>query len=129
MKQRSTRAARSLRRGSTDAERVLWQRLRTRQVGGAKFRRQYPLGRYIVDFVCLSERLVVEVDGGQHADSVVDRERDHWLAEQGYRVLRFWNNDVLARTDAVLAAILEVLTPHPSLRQAQGRLSPTRGKE
>jgi len=90
----------------TDAERALWSRLRKRQLKGLLFRRQYPLGRYIVDFVCLEQRLVIEVDGGQHNDQqTYDAMRTPWLEAQGYRVLRFWNNDVLTQTHAVVESI------------------------
>ena len=102
--------SRRLRRDATDAERRLWQALRSRQVGDAKFRRQRPVGPYIVDFVCLEHRLVVELDGGQHArNGESDRRRDAWLARQGYRMLRFWNNDVLDNTEGVLTRIAEAL--------------------
>ncbi len=102
--------ARRLRTEATDAERRLWYFLRRRQLGGCKFRRQYPLAGFIVDFVCLTARLVVELDGGQHLDAVdYDQTRTTVLERQGYRVLRFWNDDVLLRTDAVLGVILEAL--------------------
>ena len=98
--------ARHLRRNMTDAERALWSRLRKRQLKGLQFRRQYPLGRDIVDFVCLEQRLVIEVDGGQHNDQqAYDATRTSWLEAQGYRVLRFWNNDVLTQTHAVVESI------------------------
>jgi very-short-patch-repair endonuclease len=94
----------------TPAERVLWGRLRKRQNAGCLFRRQYPLGRYIVDFVCLEKRLVVEVDGGQHTEQAeADRERTRWLEAQGYRVVRFWNTDVLDAVEAVVETIGAVL--------------------
>ena len=91
-----------------------------RHMSGYKFRRQFPLGRFIVDFVCLEMRLIVEVDGGQHADQECgDAKRDAWLASQGFRVLRYWNNQVLNELDAVLADIARALdvtsTPHPHL--------------
>jgi very-short-patch-repair endonuclease len=102
----STDSGRALRRRSTDAERLLWRLLRGRQLTGLKFRRQQPVGRYVVDFVCLEQRLVIEVDGGQHAwRREADDEREAWLARQGYRVLRFWNNEVLRQPDAVLRSI------------------------
>jgi very-short-patch-repair endonuclease len=95
----------------TDAERVLWGRLRKRQLKGCSFRRQYPLGRYIVDFICLQQRLVIEVDGGQHNDQrAYDAMRTTWLEAQGYRVLRFWNNEVLNHTQAVIETIAAALT-------------------
>lgn len=102
--------ARQLRRNMTDAERVLWSRLRKRQLEGYRFRRQYPLGRYIVDFICLQQRLVIEIDGGQHNDQqTYDDMRTTWLEAQGYRVLRFWNNDVLDYTEAVVEIIAAAL--------------------
>jgi len=102
--------ARRLRRRLTDAERALWRNLRDRQLDGHKFRRQHPLGRFVVDFVCLEEKLVVELDGGQHAlQKNADAARTAWLNREGYRVLRFWNNEVLRNTDGVLAEILRIL--------------------
>ena len=90
----------------TDAERSLWQHLRGRQVAGLKFRRQHSVGRYIVDFACLEAALIIEVDGGQHADQRGhDQERTAWLEERGYRVLRFWNDEVLANAAGVMEAI------------------------
>ena len=110
----------------TDAERRLWSRLRDRQLG-VNFRRQAPLERYVLDFVCFSERLVIEVDGGQHADSAVDQIRDAWMKGQGFRTLRFWNNDVLENTDGVVEAILAELrnslppfAPTPALPRRGG---------
>ncbi|TMG75189.1 MAG: endonuclease domain-containing protein [Betaproteobacteria bacterium] len=110
------RLARSLRKNQTDAERKLWRRLRARELCGFKFRRQYPIAPYIVDFICVEKRLIVEVDGGQHtAMSEADRARTRFLNDRGYRVLTFWDNDALLRTDEVLARILEFLgDPHPS---------------
>jgi very-short-patch-repair endonuclease len=103
----TNRNARELRRNPTDAERALWQRLRQRQVAGLKFRRQHTIGRYILDFVCLEAKLVVELDGGHHAQRrQQDQERTAWLEARGYRVLRFWNTEVLQNPDGVLALIL-----------------------
>ena len=83
---------------STDAKKAIWRQLRNRQVGDYKFRRQVPLGPYIVDFVCFEQRLVVEIGGGQHqAQADYDNERTEWLKSQGFRVLRFWNNEVLGQ--------------------------------
>jgi very-short-patch-repair endonuclease len=108
--------ARQLRKDPTDAERVLWQKLRFWQVNGWKFRRQQPLGGYIVDFVCLQKRLIIELDGGQHADRIdYDKVRDGWLCEQGFVVLRFWNNDVLKNLDGVVATIVKNLQSTPYL--------------
>jgi very-short-patch-repair endonuclease len=101
--------ARRLRRDSTDAERRLWYRLRSRQISSAKFVRQERIGPYTVDFVCRDRRLIIEVDGGQHATDPRDAVRDSWLHDRGYRVLRFWNNDVLSNTDGVLEAIAAAL--------------------
>ena len=102
--------ARGLRSGGTDAERMLWRHLRNRGLMGNKFRRQHPVGRYIVDFICLEAGLVVELDGGQHASSAADAVPTRTLQQQGYRVVRFWNNEVMTQTDAVLAAILDAMS-------------------
>ena len=99
-----------LRKRSTDVERTLWQSVRSRQLGGVKFRRQAPIGGYVVDFVCLEAMLIVELDGGQHEPSV-DGIRQQWLESAGYRVLRFWNNDVIENLPGVLAVIADTLTP------------------
>ena len=93
--------ARQLRKNMTDAERALWRLLRQRQVNGLRFRRQVPIDHYIVDFACLEARLVIEVDGGQPFESQADKTRDAYLRSQGFRVLRFWNNDVLSNQDGV----------------------------
>jgi very-short-patch-repair endonuclease len=112
-----TEQARDLRANSTNAEYRLWYRLRSRGIDGFKFVRQEPIGRYVVDFVCRERRLVVEVDGGQHNESDRDRLRDEWLRQHNYRVLRFWNNDVMKNMDGVLAVISQALRaespPHP----------------
>jgi len=97
--------AERLRREMTDAEARLWYYLRGHHFLGLKFKRQKPIGPYIVDFVCLEHFLVIELDGGQHLQSVKDRQRDRVLHGRGYRVLRFWNHDVLTHTQAVLEAI------------------------
>jgi very-short-patch-repair endonuclease len=95
--------AKALRQQMTDAERCLWQQLRAHRFMGLKFKRQKPLGHYIVDFMCFEAGLVVELDGGQHAEQVAyDQRRDAWLQEQGFTVLRFWNHEVLLQTNAVL---------------------------
>jgi very-short-patch-repair endonuclease len=100
--------ARELRRSTTDAEKRLWAHLRNRQLGGHKFRRQRPVGPYVVDFMCLESRFVVEVDGGQHSPEG-DRKRENFLERKGLRVLRFWNNEVLENTEGMLARIAEFL--------------------
>jgi len=97
----------------TKAEAALWRRLRAGRLLGFKFKRQQPLGPYIVDFVCFEEKLVIEVDGGQHAD-IVDATRTQWLNDQRFRLLRFWNDEILAREDDVLDAIIRALRAHPS---------------
>jgi very-short-patch-repair endonuclease len=98
--------ARQLRRTSTDAERHLWRYLRLKHLKAYKFRRQYPIAGYIVDFVCLPAMLVVEIDGGQHLDACdYDARRTHTLESKGFRVMRFWNDEVLQRTDDVLEVI------------------------
>jgi very-short-patch-repair endonuclease len=109
-----TRIAKRLRRNMTDAERVLWRELRAHRFVGFKFKRQEPLGDYVADFICHAARLVVEVDGGQHADrEAVDLERTHWLESQGFRVLRFWNNDVLANIEGVMQVLEKELRADP----------------
>jgi very-short-patch-repair endonuclease len=106
--------ARRLRKQMTDAERALWHLLRRKQIGSHRFRKQVPIGKYIVDFACLDARLIIEVDGGQHADAAdADRERDAWLASQNFRVLRFWNNDVLKNPEGVIQVVLEALEAKP----------------
>ena len=99
--------ARNLRRTPTDAEIRLWSRLRRKQLAGFRFRRQHPLGPYVVDFFCAAAKLIVEVDGRQHANDGDARTR--WLEARGYRVIRFWNNEVLANTEGVLSTILGTL--------------------
>ena len=103
-----TERARTLRKHLTEAEQRLWQKLKRRQLAGMKFRRQQPIGPFIVDFVCFECRVIVEVDGGQHAEQVpYDMDRSGWLETRGYRVLRFWNNEVLAHPEAVAQVILD----------------------
>ncbi len=99
--------ARKLRQSPTDAEARLWSRIRHKQLDGFRFRRQQPIGRYIVDFFCPEAGLIIEVDGGQHAEDTGERTR--WPEGRGYRVIRFWNTDVLANTDGVLHKIRDAL--------------------
>jgi BirA family biotin operon repressor/biotin-[acetyl-CoA-carboxylase] ligase len=108
-KKRMTDVARKLRRNSTEAEERLWYYLRDRRFYGFKFRRQRPTGRNVADLVCEQARLVIEVDGGQHADSPTDGLRTAFLNDSGYLVLRFWNNDVLSNTDGVLEEVAQRL--------------------
>lgn len=102
----------------TEAERALWKHIRLRQLGGYKFRRQQPLGQYVVDFICFEKRLIIEVDGGQHSEQIsYDSKRSQCFENQGYRLLRFWDNEVLKNTEAVVETILKTLelednTPH-----------------
>ena len=106
--------ARLLRSNMTDAEVCLWYHLRAHRFIGLKFKRQKPIGRYIVDFVCLEHFLIIELDGGQHAEHTDgDRERDEYLSRRGYRVLRFWNHQVLAEIEAVLESIRLEICPPP----------------
>ena len=106
----ATSRSRQLRKQSTDAERKLWRHLRNRNFKEFKFRRQQPLGSYLVDFVCFEGRLIVELDGVQHSEQVkYASERDKWLESQGFRVLRFWNNQVLGQLEAVRETIWEAL--------------------
>lgn len=108
--------ARSLRRNTSDAERLLWYRLRGRRLAGYKFRRQVIIEPYIVDFACFETKLIVEADGGQHAEQrAYDGRRSAYLEAMGYRVLRFWNHEILAETEAVLERICGALieSPHP----------------
>lgn len=111
--------ARRLRNQSTDAERLLWRHLRRRQLNGFRFRRQVPIGEYVADFACLDAKLVIELDGGQHQEQVSrDAYRDSRINDSGYRVVRFWNNQVFEETTAVLEVILRellALCPHPVL--------------
>jgi very-short-patch-repair endonuclease len=104
------RQARALRLTMTDAERRLWACLRGRRLVGYKFRRQHPLGRFVVDFACIEHRLVIEADGGQHCESWANERRTVWLERRGWRVLRFWNLDILAHTEGVQEMILEALS-------------------
>jgi very-short-patch-repair endonuclease len=118
------RRARELRLNATDAERRLWYRLRRRQVSGYRFRRQVPIRGYIADFACIEAMLVIEVDGGQHAERPrYDEERDRRIEAEGFRVLRFWDHEVLQETQAVLEEILRALEascPHPGLPPQAG---------
>src|ERR1700722_8498401 len=112
-----TKLARQLRKNSTSAERKLWRYLRARSLAGFKFVRQQPIGPYVVDFACREQRLVIEVDGRQHADNKHDVIRDQWLMAHRYRILRFWNNEVLENIegvwDTIFAATSATAPPHP----------------
>ena len=116
--------AKRLRKNQTEAEQLLWSRLRDRQIDGCKFRRQQPIGRYIVDFVSFERRVVIELDGGQHSNpchELKDFKRDKWLRTLGYKVLRFWDNAVFENLGGILVTIREtLLSPSPS-PSPQGR--------
>jgi very-short-patch-repair endonuclease len=121
--------AKWMRAHPTEAEKRLWSLLRGGRIAGSRFRRQQIIFPYIVDFACLSARLIVEADGSQHADDPQDERRDAWLAGRGFRVLRFWNNDVLARSDHVAEAIYTALNnPHPPTAARWAPPSPVPGE-
>jgi very-short-patch-repair endonuclease len=118
--------ARALRRNMTDAERSMWRILRSSQIDGHRFRRQVPFGRYIADFVCHDARVIIEIDGGQHDASAPDEgQRARFLQGQGYRILRFWNNEVLSNLEGVRAKVALDLQrhphPHPDPPPSRGR--------
>lgn len=120
MRNKLTQArARKLRNQATDAERLLWRHLRLRQLGGFRFRRQVPVDGYVADFACMEVKLVIELDGGQHQEQTAhDGHRDALISAKGYRILRFWNNQVFEETNAVLEVILNELRarcPYPDL--------------
>ncbi|MFA6062437.1 MAG: endonuclease domain-containing protein [Gallionella sp.] len=118
--------AKALRHNQTDAEQKLWYLLRAHRFMGRKFKRQKPIGRYVVDFVCLEEKLVIELDGSQHLENIdYDKERDSWLRNHGYTVLRFWDNEMLNAMDGVLerirlALLQKTLSPSPSPVNGRG---------
>ncbi|HKY63687.1 MAG TPA: DUF559 domain-containing protein [bacterium] len=112
--------ARDLRKNLTPAERKLWRYLRASRFEKAKFRRQEPIGPFIVDFVCYEQRLIIECDGGHHdLQTLEDGARDHWLEEQGFKVLRFWNNEIFNNFEGVMKRVWDVVQPSP----ARGRAS------
>ena len=116
--------ARNLRKQSTDAERKLWWCLRAKQFSGLKFRRQQVIGNYIVDFVCFSKKIIIELDGSQHmkaSNKLQDKIRDQWLKKQGFIVLRFWDNEVLQNIEGVREIIFKYCHPHPNPPPSRGR--------
>jgi very-short-patch-repair endonuclease len=120
-----TSKARQLRQIPTEAEKALWKALRRNQLCGVSFRRQHPIGRYVLDFYCASAGLAIEVDGGQHAEGSqreIDRRRDQWLSANGIRMLRFWNNEVLSNLQGVLQTIVMELEKTPSRREERADL-------
>lgn len=121
IKSNLTQLAKNLRINQTDAEKSLWNHLKSKQLASTKFRRQQPIGNYIVDFVSLDKKLVIELDGGQHSiNAPEDQERNKWLAGQGFKVLRFWNNDVLKNIENVLESIMENVSPIPTPSYPEG---------
>ncbi|PQA85766.1 endonuclease domain-containing protein [Hyphococcus luteus] len=120
--------AKNLRRSQTEAERTLWSKLRNRQLGGFKFKRQVPKGPYVVDFYCAEAHLVIELDGGQHADEEAvahDAKRTSFLQESGFRVLRFWNSDIAEGIEGVLETIWAKLQEPPLPDRTAHSLSPS----
>jgi very-short-patch-repair endonuclease len=121
--------AKRMRANPTEAEQRLWSILRAKRLSGFKFRRQLIIEPYIVDFTCLEQRLIVEADGSQHADDPGDLRRDAFLQRQGFRVLRFWNNDILGGSEAVADAIYAALSvPHPPTAARRAPPSPVKGE-
>jgi very-short-patch-repair endonuclease len=123
-----TQVSKELRQRQTEAEKLLWFKLRDRQLDRAKFRRQHRIGSYVVDFTCLEKKLIIEIDGGQHNQTLTkenDEQRTQWLEAAGYQVVRFWNSDVLQNTEGVLEKIKGLLRQkcHPHLA------SPLKGEE
>ena len=115
MKERLIKFAKAMRHQPTNAETLIWTALRGARLQGFKFKRQQPIGVYIVDFVCFEHSLIIEIDGGQHGDEVSkDQARSDWLQSQGFRVMRFWNNEVIERKDDVLESIIRALREYPS---------------
>ena len=111
--------ARELRQKQTDSEKALWQKLRDKQFEGIKFRRQQPVGPYIVDFISPKEKIIIEIDGGQHNEKEIqkkDEERTVWLEKEGYLILRFWNNEVLFNPGGVLERIREAIEEGRNLK-------------
>ena len=114
--------AKPLRANQTEAEQRLWYHLRAHRFMDLKFKRQKPRGRYIVDFICVERHLIIEIDGGQHAEQTeYDQRRDAWLRDQGYTVLRFWNHEVMHQLEGVLEQIRSTLTLSPSPSPTSGR--------
>jgi very-short-patch-repair endonuclease len=113
LKNNLVHTARTLRKRQTDAEELLWRHLRSKQMEGLRFKRQQPIGDYVVDFICLEKSLLIEVDGGQHADNREDEEIDAWLTSEAFKVLRFWNNEVLTDPEGVSGVIRESCSNHP----------------
>ena len=119
-RQQTLQRAKALRTNQTDAEQRLWYHLRAQRFMGLKFKRQKPVGSYIVDFVCMERQLIIELDGGQHAEQATyDQQRDTWLRCQGYSVLRFWNNEVMQQLEGVLEQVRLTCSSSVAVSQAQ----------
>jgi very-short-patch-repair endonuclease len=117
MKRTLTQFARKLRKEQTDAEKIIWQCLRNKQMNGNKFRRQFQIDKYIVDFICLNKKLIIELDGGQHANNKKDLKRDAFLKSKGYNIIRIWDNEVMSNKEGVLEMIENIINadaPHPN---------------
>jgi len=116
--------AKVLRKSTNETERLLWRHLRAKHLGRLKFRRQQPIGKYSVNFVCFEKKLIIELDGGQHALQPAkekDIHRDQWFETQGYKVLRFWDNEVLTKTEAVFETVWAHCLKHPPLNPLPSR--------
>ena len=122
--------AKALRQNQTETEKKLWLYLRSRQMVGYKFRRQQPIGPYVVDFCCLKKRLILELDGGQHTSQIeADKRRTQFLEKEGFRVIRFWDNEIFQNREGVLEKIVEFINhPHPAL-SPQGRGKEKKGSK
>ena len=124
MQKRLITVAKNLRKQSTDTEQLVWKYLRAKWLNGLKFKRQRLIGNYIVDFVCFERKIIIELDGGQHAQPdqmLKDNERDQWFERQGYEVLRFWDNEVLRNTRGVLEVIWKKCLNRPPLNPLPSR--------
>ena len=102
---RSTTRSKNLRQNQTDAEEVIWHRLKAKRLLGLKFRRQFPIGPYFADFICIEKKLIIEIDGGQHCESATDKVRTDFLNKEGFEVIRFWNNDVLQNIEGAVSSL------------------------
>jgi very-short-patch-repair endonuclease len=130
MPSKLTPVSKNLRKQATDTEQLLWRYLRAKHFGGLKFRRQQPIGIFIVDFVCFEKRIIIELDGGQHAlpeEMKNDNRRDQWFESQGYQVLRFWDNEVLTDIRGVLEVIWRHCLNHPPLNPLPSREGKNKG--
>jgi very-short-patch-repair endonuclease len=116
----STKRARHLRQAQTTAEKLFWHGVKAKRFESYKFRRQFPIGDYFVDFACVSAKLVVEIDGGQHCDSVADVKRTEYIERKGYKVIRFWNDEILRNIEGVLTSLSLTLSRREREFQSNG---------